>query len=267
MPFPDLPDHHKAHHSRHHHRAGNRDAVGGRQRTRRAEQDHQHQNDDQQEDVDARNVDLARMSFRRVPDLKTRHQAELNRLPRQRISTGDDSLARDHGCHGCKDHHRHQRPVREHQEERIFDRVRPTHHQCCLTEIIQRQRREHEKQPRALDRTLTEMAEIGIERFRTCDGEKDRTQGHQTDIAMSKQERDRIGRIECRQHPGLLRDQWKRGHGDHREPETHDGAEKRRHTRRAARLNREQRDENEHRDGNDVVIERGCRQLDALDRR
>ena len=96
-PFPYPPDHDKTHHPRDHHGAGHRNAVGRRQRARRTEHQHQQHHGDQQQHVDARNIDLAGMGFRGVADFKSRQQAELNGLTRQRIGAGDHGLARDHG--------------------------------------------------------------------------------------------------------------------------------------------------------------------------
>jgi hypothetical protein len=42
----------------------------------------------------------------------------------------------------------------------------------------------HEREPRGLDWLATEMAEIGIERFASGDGEKDESKRHEADMAM-----------------------------------------------------------------------------------
>ena len=70
--------------------------------------------------------------------------------------------------------HRQQRPVRKHQKERVLDRFRIGNDQRALPQIIQRQRRQYEKQPGRLDRSFAEMPEIGIERLRAGDGEENR---------------------------------------------------------------------------------------------
>ena len=96
-PVPHLPDHDEGHDAGDHHGAGHGDAVGGGQRARRAEHQHQQQHADEQDEVDPRHVDLAVVRFRGVADLEPRQQPELDRLLAERIGAGDDGLARDHG--------------------------------------------------------------------------------------------------------------------------------------------------------------------------
>ena len=142
------------------------------------------------------------MRFRGVADFKSRQQAELDRLTRQRIGAGDHGLACDHGRRRWPDDdHRNQRPVRKHQEERILDRLRIGNHQGALPEIVQRQRRQHDEEPGGLDRPLAEMAEVGIERLGAGDGEKHRAERDEADDAMMNHERDGMERIERKQAP------------------------------------------------------------------
>ena len=143
---------HEGHHGGDHHGAGDGDAVGRGERARRAEQRHQQQHADQQQRVDARHIDLPEQRFRGVADFQPRQQAELDRLPGERIGAGDDRLAGDHGGGGGKQHHRQQRPIGIKQEERIFDRLRIGQHQRALPEIVDGQRRQHHDKPGKADR-------------------------------------------------------------------------------------------------------------------
>jgi len=60
------------------HGGGDRDAVGGRQFARGAEQQHQQDHAEQQQPVDARQIDLAGMGLGGVANLEARQQAELH---------------------------------------------------------------------------------------------------------------------------------------------------------------------------------------------
>ena len=207
------------------------------------------------------------MRFRGVADFEARQQAELDRLPRQRIGAGDHGLARDHGRGGRQRDHRDQRPVREHQEERIFDRLRIGDHQRALPQIVQRQRRQHDEQPGGLDRPLAEMAEIGIERLGAGDREEHRAQRDEADHAVMEHERHRVERIERKQHLGMPHDRGDRRDRDDDEPDAHDRTEERRDPRRAARLHGEQHQQDDDRQRHHVGIERRGDELDAFDRR
>jgi hypothetical protein len=63
------------------HHTGHRETVGGGQRRRRAEREHQCDAADVQSPIDKWNVDLSGMSLMSVPDEKAREQAEPDRLP------------------------------------------------------------------------------------------------------------------------------------------------------------------------------------------
>ena len=266
-PVPDPPDHDKAHHCGDHHGAGHRDAIGRGQRAGGTEQQHQQHDRDQQQHVDAGDEDLAGMRFRGVADFESRQQTELDRLPRQRIGPRDHRLARDHGRNRCKADHRDQRPVRKHQEERIFHRLRIGDDQRTLPHIVQRQRRQRDEQPGGLDRSLAEMPEIGVERFRPGHREKHRAEGDEADHAVMQHEGDGVERIERQQHFRMPHDLGDGRDCDDGEPNAHDRSEERRDPRGAARLDRKQRHQDDHGDRNDIMFERRRNELDAFDRR
>ena len=123
-PLPQLPDHDEAQHAVDHHGGGDRDAVGGGERARGVEQADQQQHADQQRGVDARQIDLPGIFRRGVHDGEPRQQAELDRLPHQRIGAGDDGLAGDHGGGGGQHDQRQQQRFGHQAIERILDRRR-----------------------------------------------------------------------------------------------------------------------------------------------
>ena len=127
---------------------------------------------------------------------KPRQQPELDRLLGQRIGAGDDRLAGDHGGGGRQHDHRQQRPVGIHQEERILDRLRIGQHQRALPEIVERQRRQHHREPGGLDRAAAEMAEVGVERLGAGDDQEHRAERDQADDAVAGEEAHAVERIE-----------------------------------------------------------------------
>ena len=66
----------------------------------------------------------------------------------------------------------YERPVGIEQKERIFERLRLGKDQSALPQIIERERRQHERKPGNLDRTAAEMAEIGIKRLGAGHGQE-----------------------------------------------------------------------------------------------
>ena len=130
-----------------------------------------------------------------MADLKTGQQSELDRLLGERIGAGDHRLARNHGRDRRKSDHRDQRPVREHQKERVFERLGIGDNERALPQIVQRQRRQHDEQPGGLDRPFAEMPEVGIERLGTGHGEEHRAERDEADQAVMKHEIDGVERI------------------------------------------------------------------------
>ncbi|MCY1290813.1 hypothetical protein D9M70_399750 [compost metagenome] len=84
-------------HRRHHHRAGDRDAVGGGERFRRAEDEDERHDAEHQQRVDVRKIDLTRMRLRRVEDRHARQEAQVDRLTRQRKGPCYHCLAGNNG--------------------------------------------------------------------------------------------------------------------------------------------------------------------------
>jgi hypothetical protein len=48
------------------------------------------------------------------------------------------------------------------------------------------------------------MAQIGIERLAAGNRQKNQAERHQTDVAMSEDELDRVNRVDCRQNPRIV---------------------------------------------------------------
>ncbi len=202
-----------------------------------------------------------------MADFEPRHQPELDRLPRQRIGAGDHGLAGDHGRQRGKRHHRDQRPIGKHQEKRVFHGFGIADHDRTLPQIIQRQRRQHDEKPGGLDRLLAEMTEVGVERLGAGDREKHGAQRHKADHAVMEHEGNGVERIEREQDFRTTHDLRQCRKPDNQEPDQHHRSEESGDACRAARLNREQRDQDQDGDRHDIGVERRGDELDAFDRR
>ena len=94
------------------HRAGDCRAVGGAERGRGAEAQHEQAHRDQHQPVHHRHVDLAVLVRRGLRDAQARQQIELDALARHRERAGDRRLrGDDRGGRGQQYHQRQQRPA------------------------------------------------------------------------------------------------------------------------------------------------------------
>ena len=107
-PAPELPDDEEGERGRRHHGAGDRDAVGVREIVRRAEEQHQRQDAEQQHPVDPGDEDLPLLGRGGVHDLEPRQQAELDGLAGERVGAGDHRLAGDDGRRRREQDQRHE---------------------------------------------------------------------------------------------------------------------------------------------------------------
>ncbi len=165
------------------------------------EADDQQQDRDEQHPVDERDVDLSDLPIGGVQDLEPRAVAHLDRRARQRKRAGDDGLRRDHRRAGREHDERNQRPLRREQVERILDRQRIGEQQRALPEIVEHQRRHHEREPGAADRRGAEMPHVRVERLGAGDGEDDGAQREEREPRTRADECDRVGRIRRRPAP------------------------------------------------------------------
>ena len=205
------------------------------------------------------------MLLRGVTDLEPRQQAELDRLLGDRIGAGDHRLAGDHGGDGRQPHHRQQCPVGIEQKERVLDRLGIGEHQRALAEIVDGERGQHQDDPGGLDRLLSEMTEIGVERLGAGHRQEHGTERDQADHAMGREELHRIGRIEGEQHLGMAHDIDQAGDGDGDEPQRCDRTEEGCDPGGAARLHRKQRDQDHDRQRHNERLEGRGRNLEPFD--
>ena len=99
------------------------------------------------------NVDLSVLARRRVLDVEARAVAELNRLPRQRKRAGNQRLRRDHRGHRRQHDERDTAPSAAPADRTARTRSRDARQQHrALAEVVEEQRRQHEREPREADR-------------------------------------------------------------------------------------------------------------------
>ncbi|MNS59716.1 hypothetical protein D3C72_926800 [compost metagenome] len=191
----------------------------------------------------------------------------MDRLAHQRKRTCYDRLAGDDGGGSRQNDCRQDRPLREHQIERIGHRRRVFQHQRPLTEIVQRQCRENQTEPRPLDGTATEMAEIGVKRFRPCYRQEDRAQHDDAVKTFIRQKLDRMPRVEGKENAEIVgnMDEASKPHDD--EPDRGDRPEELRHRARAVRLNGEEANENADGNRNDEFVHFRRDEFQAFHRR
>ncbi len=265
-PFPGLPQHDVGHARGEQHRAGHRDAVGRGQCRGGAEQHGEHHDADQQQEVDLRQEDLARMRFRGVADLEAGQEAELDRLARERERAGDHRLTRGDGGERRQDHHRDQAPFGDELVERIGG-VGLGEHQRGLAEIVQGQARRDEPEPGHLDRAAPEMPKIGEQRLRPRHRQEHGAERDQRPRPVAEQVMQGVPGVEGREHARIVVDVRQGGQAKRQEPDHHDRPEEGRDLARPPALDEEQRHDDRDRDRQHVMLEGRRDELDALHRR
>src|SRR6476659_11027895 len=114
------------------------------------------------------------------------------------------------------------RPSWYEQVERIFDRMGVCQQQSSLAEIVEHQRRRHDREPSELDRQPAEMAHIGIHSLRAGERQKGGAEHGEGDAGA------RVAEIEHGvmwadggKDGRALRDSPEAEHGDCYEPHEH----------------------------------------------
>ena len=82
-----------------------------------------------------------------------------------------------------------QRPGRRQQEERLFGRLRIGQQQRALAEVVEQQRRQHQREPGDADRPLAEVAHVGVQRLAAGDHQEHRAEHREAVPAVLAEER------------------------------------------------------------------------------
>ena len=273
VPFPQREQHHRDQHPVDQHRPGHRNAIGRGEIGRTAEIDHQHQHHDHQRPIDRGDVDLPRGMFAGVGDVEPRDEAQLDRLLGNRESARNHGLAGDDRRHRREQDKRQAQHFRSKEEERVLDRLdrvrgieREQHRP--LPHVIEQQRGHDKEDPRHADRVAPEMPHVRIKRLGAGHRQHHRTHRDEPGDRRGEEELHRIPRVEHLQDDdGIIEDVPHPEHGNHDEVKDHDRAEQQPDLGGAARLDREQPDQDHDRRGNHERSEPGGDGGQALDRR
>ena len=251
------------------HDARNREAIGRRQRARRAEGQHQQDAAAEQGPVDEGNIDLAGVIGVGVQQGDARKQAEPDRLHCQGKGPGNKGLRGDDGRKGRQDDHGVKRPAgRQAVEKHAAGGFAAAQEIGALAQVIQQQRGEDQPEPAQPDRAGAEMAEVGVHGLAAGDDQHDRAENRQqAQAAGMGEESQAASGIESRRDLGM-RDDLSRAQGaDDEKPQREDRPENAAYAGRAARLQREKPGQQDQGDRNDGAAEIGRRRLQALHRR
>ena len=188
-------------------------------------------------------------------------------LPHQRIGPRDYRLAGDDGGQRRQRHHRQLGPVWLHLEERVGHLVGVAEDERPLPEIVEQQRRKHQRQPGRDDRLAAEMPEVDIERLGARYREEYCAQHDDRHAGMGIEKLDAMRRVQRHQHLWRIGDVQEPGDAENEEPGGHHRPEHRRDPRRAEALHHEQPDQDHHRHRHHPGGEARLDHLEALDRR
>ena len=112
-------------------------------------------------------------------------------------------------------------------EERVLDGVRMREQQRALAEVVEQQRRQHERVPGQPDRPPAEVAHVGVQRLAAGDGQHDRAPSDEEAVhAVLDHEGDRVVGVERATGPrGAWTMLMDAEHGQRGEPQHHDRPE------------------------------------------
>ena len=251
------------------HDAGDREAVGRRERRRRAESDDQRDAAQIQRPIDERDVDLAGMGAIGVLDGDARQQADADRLREQREGAGDQRLRGDDGGDRGEQGQRIDRRRRRHAvEQGAVDHRRAAEEIGALPEIVGDEGGKDDREPRDADRPRAEMAEVGVHRLAPGHHQHQRAEDQQR---LAKpglaEERQAEPRVERPQDLRLADDLRQAEDGDDDEPDDQDRPEDDADARGALELDGEQPGQQRDRDRYDIGGEGGRGDVEPLDRR
>jgi hypothetical protein len=158
-------------------------------------------------------------------------------------------------------------PVWRHHVERVFHRVRAFQQQGTLSEIVEGERRHDHVEPGQPDRALAEVAHVGIERLAAGHTQHHGTQNDERGAWLGPHESHGMVRTEGSQNFRMPHDVGDTQHRNRHKPQQGDRPEKLADATGTALLNKEQGKQHQQGDRNDVPLESGGNDFQALDRR
>ena len=142
-------------------------------------------------------------------------------------------------------------PVGRKLKEWILQRSWIGQQQGPLSEIVEKQARQHDCKPRQADRRPAEMPHVRVQRLAPGDGKEsgaENSKGHER--GCMQQEIERIHWIECGQDAGRQQDSAHAQNPDCDEPDEHDGTEDSADESGPPSLHEKKRDQNRNRERN-----------------
>ena len=136
-----------------------------------------------------------------------------------------------------------------------------------LAEVVERQRRQHERKPRQAHRPGAEVPHVGVQRLGTRQRQHHRPQRDKREPAVSHRKLQSGDRVQRRENRRRLHQMNDAGAAQHDEPDHHHRPEHHADARRAVLLQHEQTYQHHQCDLHDIRRQRGHGQLQALDRR
>ena len=127
-------------------------------------------------------------------DREPRAVAELHRLPREGEGAGDHRLGGDDRRGGGERDQRIQRPARGEMVERIRRRRGVAQQQRPLAEIVEHEAGQRNAEPGQLDGVMSEVPQVGVQRFAAGHHEKHRAEHHEAPARALGEEPDRVQR-------------------------------------------------------------------------
>ena len=158
-------------------------------------------------------------------DLEPGAVPELHRLARQGEGAGDHRLRGDDGRGGRKGDQRVQGPARSQMVEGVLGRGWIPQQQRALPEIVEQEARERDAEPRDLDRTMAEVAEVRVQRFATCHHQEHRTQHDEAPARGFCKKADGVVGRHGGQHRRLVHDLAQPEDPERGKPDEHYGTE------------------------------------------
>jgi hypothetical protein len=141
-----------------------------------------------------------------------------------------------------------------HLEKRRVSEIGLMHQQSTLTEVIERERGKHEREPAATDRSGTEVAHVGIQGLATGHGEEDAAEDDEGRVTAGGQKVPAMPGIEGREDFRPVNELRHAERGEADEPQTRDRAKKAPHIGCAEKLHRKQHDEDHDGDAHDEPL-------------
>ena len=157
------------------------------------------------------------------------------------------------------------RPGRRQKEKGLFRGGAVDQQQRALTEVVEQEGGQDQREPRQTNRPLSEVAHIGVQRLAAGDRQKHRAQHREAVQPVRLEEDEGVDRVDRGEDDRLPDDPGHTEGRDRDEPQHHHRTKQPADQMRAVLLDREDPDQNRHGDRHDVRIEQRRGDLQSLD--